>query len=77
MDPDKKKSLERKFDRPLTEGEAAEIANTQVLHQDDEDFYENSDMGPDADGEAEDGPNAGANVEDMFRIGGWGTRYPT
>jgi hypothetical protein len=35
--------LERKFDRDLTEGEAAEIKNTEVIHTDDEDYYENRD----------------------------------
>jgi hypothetical protein len=80
MDPNKKQRLERKFDRKLTDGEAAEIANTEVLHRDDEDFYENNDMeaGLDFDGDNEDkaGGGIGTKGEDMFRIRGSGTRYP-
>ncbi|MFE5317884.1 hypothetical protein ACFQ88_04140 [Paenibacillus sp. NPDC056579] len=44
MEADDKKRLEEKFDRDLTDGEAAEIMNTPVLHSDDENYYENDDM---------------------------------
>ncbi|WP_248926238.1 hypothetical protein [Paenibacillus hamazuiensis] len=40
MEKEEIQRLEEKFDRELSEGEAAEIANTPVLHQDDEAFYE-------------------------------------
>jgi hypothetical protein len=43
MDSQEINKLERKFDRNLTEGEAAEIKNTEVIHTDDEEFYENRD----------------------------------
>jgi hypothetical protein len=46
LDSEEKNKLERKFDRDLTEGEAAEIKNTEVLHTNDEDFYENRDDTP-------------------------------
>lgn len=35
--------LEKKFDRELSEGEAAEIKNTDVIHMDDERLYEDRD----------------------------------
>lgn len=69
MDQEKKKALERKFDRELTDGEAAEIEHTQVLHKDDEDFYENNDSDDDA--------NSGAGVNGIISFGVWGTRNPT
>jgi hypothetical protein len=37
--------LEKKFDRKLTEGEAAEIANTPILSQGADEFYEEIDEG--------------------------------
>lgn len=40
MDKEKIEKLEDKFDRKLTEGEAAEIDHTEVLHADDEGLYE-------------------------------------
>ena len=40
MDKKKIEQLEHKFDKGLTEGEAAEIANTDVIHRDDEEIYE-------------------------------------
>lgn len=40
MDNETIQRLEEKFDRELSEGEAAEIVNTPVVHRDDEDFYE-------------------------------------
>jgi len=43
MESEELARLERKFDRDLTEGEAAEIKNTDVIHTDDEDYYENRD----------------------------------
>lgn len=75
MDPDKKKSLERKFDRDLTEGEAAEIANTRVIHEDDESFYENNEGGLTGDGEADGGADAVSSLENLFRLGGGNARY--
>jgi hypothetical protein len=43
MDNEQKKRLERKFDRELTDGEAAEIANAPILHRDADEFYEETD----------------------------------
>jgi|GEM_PF-4922829 hypothetical protein len=40
MDKESIEKLEDKFDRKLTEGEAAEIEHTEVLHADDEALYE-------------------------------------
>ena len=47
MDKDKMDKLEHKFDRKLTEGEAAEITHSDVIHDDDEQFYEDRDMSND------------------------------
>lgn len=68
MDPDKKKRLERLFDRELTDGEAAEIEHTQVLPRDGEAFYENGGLA--------DGTEEGADADELFLIGMRGIRYP-
>jgi hypothetical protein len=43
MDSEEITELESKFDKELTEGEAAEIKNTEVIHKDDEEYYEDRD----------------------------------
>lgn len=43
MENEDKRRLERQFGRDLTEGEAAEIVNEQIVHPDDEEFYDEMD----------------------------------
>ncbi|CAG7657342.1 hypothetical protein ACFQI7_22310 [Paenibacillus allorhizosphaerae] len=43
MEKEEIQKLEHKFDRPLTEGEAAEILNEEIIHRDDEDLYDDPD----------------------------------
>lgn len=43
MDNDDIRRLERQFGRSLTEGEAAEIFNEQIVHPDDEEFFNEMD----------------------------------
>ncbi|NHN34202.1 hypothetical protein G9U52_30750 [Paenibacillus sp. S3N08] len=43
MDSGEISKLERKFDKDLTEGEATEIKNVEVIHTDDEELYEERD----------------------------------
>jgi hypothetical protein len=45
MNSEKKQKLERKFDRELTDGEAAEIDNQPILHRDADEFYEEMEDG--------------------------------
>jgi len=77
MDPNRKKRLERKFDRKLTGGEAAEIENTPVLHRDDEAFYEGG--GTEAGADGPDGEEEGADdkAAGLFHMGNRAIRYPT
>lgn len=43
MENEYKRRLELQFGRHLTEGEAAEILNEQIVHPDDEEFYDEMD----------------------------------
>jgi hypothetical protein len=43
MEEENIRRLEHQFDRSLTEGEAAEILNEEIIHRDDEELYEDTD----------------------------------